>query len=63
MLRGKCDNLRDLAIIDLLASSGIRVGELINLNIFDINFNNRECIVFGKGEKEKLILILKLNYI
>ena len=48
MLRGKCDNLRDLAIIDLLASSGIRVGELINLNIFDINFNNRECIVFWK---------------
>ena len=53
LLRDNCDNLRDLAIIDLLASSGIRVGELVNLNISDINFINRECIVFGKGDKER----------
>lgn len=53
ILRDNCDNLRDLAIIDLLISSGIRVGELVNLNISDINFNSRECIVFGKGDKER----------
>ncbi|MFA7436321.1 MAG: site-specific tyrosine recombinase/integron integrase [Bacilli bacterium] len=53
LLRDNCNNLRDLAIIDLLISSGIRVGELVNLNISDINFSSRECIVFGKGDKER----------
>lgn len=38
--------LRDLAIIDLLASTGMRVGELVNINIEDIDFENRECVVF-----------------
>lgn len=52
ILRDNCDNLRDLAIINLLISSGIIVGELVNLNISDINFNSRECIVFGKVDKE-----------
>ncbi len=55
VLRDNCSNLRDLAIIDLLISSGIRVGELVNLNISDINFNSRECIVFGKGDKERKV--------
>ena len=50
-LRDSCDNLRDLAIIDLLASTGMRVGELVNINIEDIDFENRECVVFGKGNK------------
>ena len=53
MMRDSCDNLRDLAIIDLLASTGMRVGELVRLNIEDIDFENRECIVFGKGSKER----------
>lgn len=53
MMRDSCDNLRDLAIIDLLASTGMRVGELVRLNIADIDFENRECIVFGKGSKER----------
>ena len=50
-LRNKCDNIRNLAIIDLLSSSGMRISELVNLNIEDINFENKSCIVFGKGKK------------
>lgn len=53
ILRDKCNCLRDLAIIDLLASTGMRVGELVRLNIEDIDFENRECIVLGKGSKER----------
>lgn len=54
-LRDSCECSRDLAIIDLLYSTGIRVGELVNLNISDINFEDRECIVFGKGDKERKV--------
>ena len=54
-MRDNCDSMRDLAIIDLLASSGMRVGELVALNCDDINFNERECVVFGKGNKERLV--------
>ena len=53
LMRDQCSELRDLAIIDLLASTGMRVGELVKLNIADIDFENRECIVFGKGSKER----------
>lgn len=52
-MRDNCENLRDLAIIDMLASTGMRVGELAGLNIADVDFENRECIVFGKGSKER----------
>ena len=54
-LRDNCDCRRDLAIIDFLYSTGIRVGELVNLNRADINFEERECIVFGKGDKERRV--------
>ena len=54
-MRDNCNSLRDLAIIDLLASSGMRVGELVALNRDDINFTERECVVFGKGNKERLV--------
>ena len=54
LMRDNCGSLRDLAIIDLLASSGMRVGEMVVLNRDDINFNERECVVFGKGSKERL---------
>lgn len=54
-IRDKCKNLRDLAIIDLLYSTGIRIGELVRLNIDDIDFEERECIVFGKGDKERRV--------
>ncbi len=54
-LRDGCDGIRNLAIIDLLYSTGIRVGELVNLNITDVNFEARECVVFGKGDKERRV--------
>ena len=54
-LRDGCRTLRDLAMIDLLASTGMRVGELVHLNRADIDFANRECIVFGKGAKERTV--------
>lgn len=53
VMRDGCDNIRDLAMIDVLASTGIRVGELVTLNRDDIDFENRECIVLGKGNKER----------
>lgn len=53
LLRDNTENLRDLAMIDMLASTGIRVGELVKLNITDIDFENRECVVLGKGNKER----------
>ena len=55
LMRDNCDSLRDLAIIDLLASSGMRVGELVALNRDALNFNERECVVFGKGSKQRLV--------
>ena len=55
IMRDNCCNVRDLAMIDLLASSGMRVGEMIALNRDDINFNERECVVFGKGSKERIV--------
>ena len=54
LMRGNAPTLRDLAMIDLLASSGMRVGEMVLLNRDDINFNERECVVFGKGKKERV---------
>ena len=53
IIRDQCGCLRDLALIDLLASTGMRVGELVRLNRDDIDFENRECVVFGKGSKER----------
>ena len=52
-MRDNCKTLRDLAMIDMLASTGMRVGEMVLLNRDDINFIERECIVFGKGDKER----------
>ena len=52
-LRDSCLEIRDLAMIDLLASTGIRVGELVNINREDIDFHERQCVVFGKGNKER----------
>ena len=54
-MRDHCGSLRDLAMIDLLASSGMRVGELVTLNRDDINFSERECVVLGKGSKERIV--------
>lgn len=54
-LRDNCECARNLAMIDLLYSTGIRVGELVRLNISDIDFEERECIVYGKGDKERRV--------
>ncbi|GEQ22616.1 phage integrase [Clostridium butyricum] len=55
ILRDNCMSKRDLAIIDLLNSTGMRVGELVRLSIGDVNFNERECIVLGKGDKQRKV--------
>ena len=55
LMRDNCKNLRDLAIIDLLSSTGMRVGEMVLLNKEDIDFAERECVVFGKGKKERIV--------
>ena len=55
LMRDNCTELRDLAIIDMLASTGMRVGEMVLLNRNDIDFRERECIVFGKGSKERVV--------
>lgn len=55
LLRDACHEIRDLAMIDLLASTGMRVGELVRLNREDINFYERECLVFGKGNSERIV--------
>ena len=54
-MRDHCDNSRDLALVDLLASTGMRVGELVKLNRNDIDFHNRECVVTGKGDKQRRV--------
>lgn len=54
-LRDACLCKRDLAMVDLLYSTGIRVGELVRLNVDDISFEERECVVFGKGDKERKV--------
>ena len=54
-MRDSCSELRDLAMIDMLASTGMRIGEMVLLNKADINFNERECVVFGKGDKERIV--------
>ena len=54
-MRDHCKEIRDLAMIDMLASTGMRVGEMVLLNRDDINFSERECVVFGKGDKERIV--------
>lgn len=55
LMRGVCQNERDLAIIDMLASTGMRVGEMVNLKRSDIDFQERECVVLGKGDKQRTV--------
>ena len=54
-MRDNCNTIRDLAIIDILSSTGMRVGELVKLNRIDVDFINRECVVLGKGSKERVV--------
>ena len=57
IMRDNCKELRDLAIIDVLASTGMRIGEMVSLNRQDINFFSRECTVLGKGNKERIVYL------
>lgn len=54
-MRDDCTELRDLALIDMLASTGMRVGELVLLNRSAVDFEERECVVLGKGNKERIV--------
>lgn len=54
-LRDSCAELRDLALVDFLVSTGVRVGELVTINRADIDFNERQCVVLGKGGKERTV--------
>ena len=54
-MRDGCEEIRDLAMIDMLASTGMRVGEMVTLNRDDVDFNERECVVVGKGDKERVV--------
>lgn len=54
IMRDNAAHPRDLAIIDMLASTGMRVGELCKLNITDVDFEHQECVVLGKGDKERM---------
>lgn len=55
LMRDSCTEVRDLAMIDMLASTGMRVGEMVGLNRDDVDFNERECVVLGKGDKERIV--------
>lgn len=55
LMRDHCMEQRDLAMIDLLASTGMRVGEMVRINRDDIDFNERECVVLGKGDKQRIV--------
>lgn len=69
LIREGCLTLRDLAVVELLYATGIRISELVNLNISNIDFEERMCIVLGKGDKERLVYfdaktkMVLLNYI
>ena len=54
-MRDNCEELRDLAVIDMLASTGMRIGEMVLLNRTNINYSERECVVLGKGDKERIV--------
>ena len=61
-MRDACKNTRDLAIVDFLNSTGVRVSELVNLDISDIDFEERECVVLGKGDNSALWVSNKVPY-
>ena len=55
LLRENCVHARDLAMLDLLLSTGIRVGELVNIDVSDVDFEERQCVVLGKGNHERIV--------
>lgn len=59
-IRKVCKNSRDLALVDFMYSTGCRVSEIANLNIDDVDFEKRECIVTGKGNKERIVYLSEI---
>lgn len=53
VLRDNCKGIRDLSLVEILCSTGMRVGELVRINRKDIDFHERSCIVTGKGNKQR----------
>ena len=49
-------NLRDDALIELLYSTGLRVSEVVNLKLKDINLKKSEIKILGKGNKERIVI-------
>ena len=54
-IKESCLDERDEAIIGLLLSTGMRVGEMSKLRVKDISLEEMECVVFGKGGKERIV--------
>lgn len=56
-IRKACQTERDIAIVDFLYATGCRVSEVVALDISDIDFDNLECRVLGKGNKERIVYL------
>ncbi len=56
-IRKQCQNVRDLAIVEFLYSTGLRVSEACSLNVGDIDFSKKEFSVIGKGKKQRTVYI------
>ena len=56
-IREACNNIRDLALVDFLYCTGCRVSEVSRLDIADIDFDRMECVVLGKGNKERKVYL------
>ena len=52
-----CESKRDLAIVHFLSSTGCRVSEMTGLNRDDVNLEKLQCIVHGKGNKERVVFM------
>ena len=52
-LRNACNSIRDKALVEFMYSTGCRVSEVVNMNKADVNFENKEVVLFGKGNKHR----------
>lgn len=60
-LRKACDNVRDLALVEFLYSTGCRVSEVSNLDVMDIDLDTLQCTVLGKGNKERIVYLTEVS--
>lgn len=52
-----CSNVRDRALLEVLFATGCRVSEIVNANISDVNFLEKQITVIGKGNKRRTVCI------